>query len=180
MQYSIPLPVNFHAEQIRERVNQRRALFDAHAGLVHKSFVYNEQDHIYAPFYVWKDMDKAQGFLMDELFQGVIDSFNRQRVRTWFVLSMLQGSKNLTPSYAMREIDLIAPEERLGHFAASEKNMQAELQASHPSLCFHVSALDAERWEVMRFSLWADKAGAAKPHSDCFQPYDVLHVSAPL
>lgn len=179
MQYSIPLPANFGGEQVRERVSQRRALFDAHAGLLHKSFIYNESDHLYAPFYVWKGVEPAQDFLMDDLFRGVVETFSRHRVRSWIVLSMAYGNKQVKPAYALRETDLIAAEESLKGFKAQEQKQQAALLAD-PNLYLHLVALDADRWEVMRYSLWKDRAAAPEPRSDCFQTYDVLHVSEPV
>ena len=179
MQYSIPLPANFDAERIYERVNARRTLFDGHAGLLHKSFIYSEEDHLYAPFYVWKSADEAQAFLLDDLFKGVVDAFSRHRVRSWIVLSLAYGNKELKPAHAQREIDAVPAEEPLPRFCAREKEAQSKLLAD-PALYFHVLALDADRWELMRYSLWRDKESAARAGlPDCVQNYKVLHVSEP-
>lgn len=180
MQYSVPLPVNYDADKIRERVNTRRALFDEHAGLVHKSFIYSAEDHLYAPFYVWKDAGEAQAFLLDELFKGVIETFSRRRVRSWIVLSLRYGDKVITPTYARHEIDPIAPEVRLNEWAEQERQAQAAQLNTHPGLYMHLIALDADRWEVLRYSLWESRESAPKPGTDCYQGYDVLHVSEPL
>lgn len=178
MQYSIPLPHTMDAAQIRARVEKRKPLFDNHKGLVHKSFVYSEKDHVYAPFYVWKDIEQAQHFLLDELYQGVIESFGRHRVRSWLVIGYGMGNKKCVPTHALREIDSIAPE-RLSLFSMREKEHQNEMLATHKNLCMHVTALDADRWELMRFSLWGCPLpdSGFEPKSDCLQHYDVLHVS---
>lgn len=178
MQYSIPLPHTMDAEKIRERVARRKALFDNHKGLLHKSFVYSAVDHVYAPFYVWKDIAQAQHFLLDELYQGVIESFGRHRVRSWLVIGYAEGNKKAMATHALREIDSVAPE-RLSVFSEREINHQHALIAKHPTLCLHVTALDADRWEVMRFSLWSgdSKDAGFAPQSDCLQQYEVLHVS---
>ncbi len=178
MQYSIQLPDNYGSEQIRARVESRSRLFDGHGGLVHKTFLYNEQDRLYAPFYVWKDVIEAQRFLMDDLFKGVIEAFSRHRVRSWFVVHMAYGNRGITPTHALREIDVIAPEEKLGDFLAREKAEQdAHLKSGN--LYMHLIAIDADRWEILRFGLWKDKACSARPNSDTFQCYEVLHVSEP-
>jgi len=178
MQYSIPLPANYDAARIRERVTSRRALFDDHAGLLHKSFIYSEADHVYAPFYVWKDVSEARNFLLDDLFAGVVDAFSRHRVRSWLVLSMGYGNRDITPAYALREVDAMTAEEKLPHFAQAERVRQKALLAN-PNLYMHLVALDADRWQVMRYSLWKDAASAGKHSGDCLQSYDVLHVSEP-
>jgi hypothetical protein len=178
MQYSIPLPHTMDAAKIRERVERRKPLFDNHKGLLHKSFVYSAEDHVYAPFYVWKDVSEAQHFLLDELYQGVIESFGRHRVRQWLVIGYAVGNKKAQATHALREIDPVAPE-RLSLFSEREKQHQAEMIAKHKELCLHVTALDADRWEVMRFSLWncPIKEAKFKAKSDCLQHYEVLHVS---
>ena len=178
MQYTIQLPQGFSAEDIRERVNARRSLFDAHKGLLHKSFIYNDDEKLYAPFYVWKNVGEARDFLFDDLFKGVIDAFSRHRVRSWYVVNIIHGNRALTPTYALREVDSIAPEEKLANHLADEKAAQAAL-LSNPNLYMHLVALDAERWEVLRFSLWKDKESAEKPASDAYTPFEVLHVSEP-
>jgi hypothetical protein len=178
MQYSIQLPVNYDAALIRSRVNERSKLFDDHDGLMHKSFLYNEKDNIYAPFYVWKDVIEAQKFLLDDLFKGVIETFSRCRVRSWFVIHMAYGDRGVKPSFARREVDIIAAEERLDRFLQQEKEAQDSVLGD-PNLYMQLVALDADRWEVLRFSLWKDKASAARPASDSYIDYEVLHVSEP-
>jgi len=178
MQYSIQLPLNYDVAKIRERVGSRSKLFDDHAGLVHKSFLYNDHDKLYAPFYVWKDVIEAQKFLLDDLFKGVIDTFSRHRVRSWFVIHMNYGNRKLKPAFALREVDIIAAEEKLPVFLQHEKEEQDKL-LKNPNLYMQLVALDADRWEVLRFSLWKDKVSAEKPHSDSFLEYEVLHVSEP-
>ena len=178
MQYSIQLPDGYGDAQIRARVDQRSKLFDGHGGLVHKSFLYNNRERLYAPFYVWKDVVEAQQILLDDLFKGVIEAFSRHRVRSWYVIHMAYGDRALKPAFCYREVDIIAPEERLDRFLAQEKEEQARL-IKDPRLYMQVVGLDADRWEIVRYSLWQDKACARKPGSDSFQEYEVLHVSEP-
>ncbi len=178
MQYSIQLPVNYDVAQIRSRVNTRSKLFDDHSGLVHKSFLYNEQEKLYAPFYIWKDVVEAQKFLLDDLFKGVVDTFSRCRVRSWFVIHSAYGTRDIVPTFALREVDSIDPEEKLDIFLAHERKEQLELLKDE-NLYMHIVALDADRWEVVRFSLWKDRASAPKAFSDSYIPYEVLHVSEP-
>src|SRR4051812_26656012 len=108
MQYSIPLPENYGIARVRQRVESRKALFDGHGGLVHKSFLYNEKENLYAPFYVWKDMGQAQAFLLDDLFKGVVKVFSRCRVRSCSPAHMAYGTRDIKhPSFARREVDAI-------------------------------------------------------------------------
>ena len=178
MQYSIHLPVNYDAALIHQRVNERKALFEDHDGLMHKSFLYNEKDKVYAPFYVWKDVTQAKDFLIDDLFQGVTETFSRHRVRSWFVLSMAYGNRKIKPTYAQREVDILSPEETIKQHVAREQDLQKGL-LQNPNLYMHLVALDAACWEILHFSLWKDKESAITPHSDSSQSYEVLHVTEP-
>jgi Domain of unknown function (DUF4865) len=174
MQYSISLPIGYDTALVRERVKKRSKLFQGLAGMKHKSYLLSEADHIYAPFYIWSDVAQARQFLFDDLFSGVVQAFRRPRVRTWMVLDAVYGTDKSQPRFAMREADIIPPEENLEALFKREKEAQAEI-ASHKNLHFHAIALDAERWELLRYSLWKNEASAAPPTSDCVQTYEVLH-----
>jgi hypothetical protein len=174
MQYSIELPYHYDTNLVRARVKERVALFKGVPGLLHKSYLLNEEDKIYAPFYVWSDVAEARKFLFDDLFRGVITAFRRPRVRTWMVMDSITGNPALTPRFARRESDIIAPEEHdLEGLFRRETEAQTKLK-SHPALYFHMVALDAERWELVRYSLWRDEASAPPSHADITLPYEVL------
>ncbi|MBN8531982.1 MAG: DUF4865 family protein [Alphaproteobacteria bacterium] len=179
MQYTIHLPRDYDSALIRARVEQRSKLFDNLPGLAHKTFLFSEQDNIYAPFYIWKDYNAAQKFLMDDLFKGVIETFSRPRVRTWSVLASLYGNRAHQPTFCVMEGDLIAPDEKLPALLERERKNQEKLKEKHDGLYFHAIALDADRWEIIRYSLWRDRKSAAKLDADIIQHYDVLHVSEP-
>jgi len=174
MQYSIELPFAYDTSLIRNRVESRCKLFDGLPGLVHKSYLFSEADKIYAPFYIWSDVALARKFLFDDLFQGVIETFRRPRVRSWMVLESVYGNVSFEPGFAIREADMIAPEDNLEALFAREIREQQALCAN-PNLHFHALALDSERWELVRYSLWRDAASAVMPSADCVQTYDVLH-----
>lgn len=176
MQYTIPLPVGYDKEKIRERVGVRSRLFDGHGGLAHKSFLYNDAEKLYAPFYIWKNVVEARDFLMDDLFKGVIEAFSRHRVRSWFVIQIGYGDETIKPTYALREIDAVPTDMRLDKYMTEEKKHQEEL-LSNPNLYMHVIALDADRWEIIHFSLWKDKASAGRPKGDSHMAFEVLHVT---
>lgn len=178
MQYTIQLPSDFDEEQVRKRVTERSKIFDGLDGLMHKSFLFNSNDHIYAPFYIWNSVEAAKSFLLNDLFSGVIDTFNRPRVRSWSVISTAYGNKNTTPKFAIREADLISPNANLSKMAELEKQQQQEL-SSNPNLYFQAVALDADRWEIIRYSLWESEQVAVHSGADMVQTYEVLHVSEP-
>lgn len=179
MQYSIQLPKDYDDAKILGRVSERSKLFDDLVGLHHKAFLYNPEDKLYAPFYVWNDIAEARQFLLDSLFRGVMETFKRPRVRSWVVTSQNYGNRTLKPSHAVREIDSVPTGQDMEALVAAENTLQRELLAD-PNLYFHLTAFDPDRWEVIRYSLWKDAACTPKFGSDCIQTYRVLHVSEPV
>lgn len=175
MQYTIQLPTDYDMKAIENRVEERKPLFDKVPGLVHKSYLANFEDKLYAPFYIWNDITKLRDFLLDDLFHGVTTSFNRPRVRSWTVLNQQRGQFSGQPQHAVREADPISPDESLEALFEREKAAQQKL-LQHPALYLSVLGLDADRWEVLRYQIWQDEASAATPHGDTVQPYRVLHV----
>jgi hypothetical protein len=175
MQYTIQLPVDYDMKAIEERVEQRKPLFDSLPGLVHKSYLANSEDKIYAPFYIWDDITQMSNFLLDNLFRGVTSSFCRPRVRTWAVLSQQKGKFEGRPGFAVREADPICPHEALEELVEREKKQQEKLLAN-PNLHFTILGLDPDRWEVLRYHLWKDESSAAPLNGDMIQTYQVLHA----
>jgi hypothetical protein len=178
MQYSIPLPADYDDKLITQRVEQRSKLFDDLDGLLHKAFLYNAKDKLYAPFYVWQNMAQARQFLLDQLFRGVMESFKRPRVRNWVVVDQAYGNRNLRPTHAIREIDAIPAGQDIESLLKAEQASQQEMLKDE-NLYYHLTAIDPDRWEIIRYHLWLNAASAPKLGSDCIQTYDVLHVSEP-
>ena len=178
MQYTIQLAADFGVERIRERVNARGPLFDKFPGLAHKSYLFNHQHALYAPFYIWNSHDAARDFLLGSLFVSVMETFGRPRVRTWNVIAYDIIDAAVAPRYAVREVDSIASEDHLGTLAEQERDHHRAL-AGTDGLHSHAVALDADRWELVRYSLWRDESCALKVRADSVQPYEVLHLSTP-
>jgi heme-degrading monooxygenase HmoA len=179
MQYSISLSDDFGTQKIRARVQARYSLFDKMPGLAHKSYLFNASDRLYAPFYIWRSHDAAREFLLSEIFQDVSDTFRRPRVRMWSVLSYDVWDSSMMPTFAVREVDAVSAEQRLAGIAQIEQRAHEALRGK-PGLHSHAVALDADRWELVRFSLWRNEAAARHNlTADTVQTYDVLHLSTP-
>lgn len=179
MQYSIRLSDDFGTQKIRARVQARYNLFDKMPGLAHKSYLFNATDRLYAPFYIWRSHEAAREFLLSDIFQDVSDTFRRPRVRMWNVFCYDVFDSAITPTFAVREVDPVSAEQRLAAMAAAERQAHGLLHGK-AGLHSHAVALDADRWELVRFSLWRDEAAVRdKVTADTVQTYDVLHLSTP-
>lgn len=182
MQYSIRLTATDDVQKIRDRVQDRGKLYDPLDGLVMKSFLLNEAEMNYAPFYVWKTEDDWRHFVFSELFADIRRTFGRPRVRTWFVLHFSHGDPTVKPGLAKREVDAVAEEEIMTDLLAREGDRHLKA-LDDEGLHSHVVALDADRWELVRYSLWRDRdaldAARRDGESDCVNTYEVLHLSEP-
>ncbi len=178
MQYTIHLPHDFTAKAVRERVEKRRELFDTLPGMRHKAFLFDAAEHIYAPFYIWENLQSTKQFLLEDLFKGVVSSFSRPRVRGWMVLDCGNGNPDILPTFCLQESDAIPLEKNLQELQEEEIKFQKKLR-TNPDVYLSAVAIDADRWEVMRYTLWKDKTSATKSTHDRVLSYDVLHISEP-
>lgn len=178
MQYTIRLANEFDLGRIKKRVAKRRHLFDDLPGLTQKSFLVNAELGTYAPFYVWSSHEKARQFLLGDLFSDVIKSFGRPRVRLWGILYFGQTASLAPPTFAVRCVEALSVDAELTEIGEAEAVRHAKAMAT-PGLYSHAVALDADRWEIVRYSLWQDRESAGKVDGDCIDTYDVLYVTAP-
>jgi hypothetical protein len=179
MQYTIRLARDFSVQRIRERVEARHCLFDDLPGLIHKTFLFNEREGLYAPFYVWECNTPARDFLTGPLFQGLVANFGRPRVRCWSILEFKDMSPSACVEKALKEVDSIAAEEDLGALKSREREIHRTM-LEKPGLGCHLVGLDPDRWELMRYSTWTAGAMPAESDVDLREVYDVLHLSRPV
>jgi hypothetical protein len=177
MQYTVRVPSGFDLAKADDHVHQRLPLFENFDGLILKLYLFDPQDGLYAPVYVWRDMDAAQRFLVGDLFHGVVASFGRPRVRSWQILDFYRSDGSSASGMACREVDQVEDGESVATIVEREKALH-ETQIRSPGLAVRISALDPDRWEIARFSVW--NSGEALPSSDadCRNTYQVLAFSA--
>ena len=178
MQYTIRLAGDYDYARVRERVERRRPLFDGLDGLVHKSYLFSESDRIYAPFYVWKCEDAAREFLTGDLFQDLVETFGRPRVRCWGVLAFGGSARGGHPTVAVKELDSVAAEENLSRLVGRERERH-DAAMETPGLCFHLAGLDPDRWQLMRYSAWRDPGAVRKCDTDAVECYQILQLCRP-
>lgn len=178
MQYTIRLAGDFDLDALRERVQRRKPLFDVVDGLLHKAYLFNPTQLIYAPFYIWRSDDEARAFLTGDLFRDLIDTFGRPRVRTWNVLAFGANPAHGTePVVAVKELDIVAAEQDLA--GLTQQEIQRHDRAlGLKGLCFHVTAIDPDRWELMRYSAWCDASQVKNCDADVVETFDILKLCA--
>ena len=177
MQYTVRAPSGFDLVKAGEHVHQRLPLFENLDGLVLKLYLFDPQDGLYAPVYIWRDMEAAQRFLIGDLFQGVVASFGRPRVRSWQILDFYQADTNISSGSACREIDQVEDGEKLSTIVKRE-NVVHRSQIGQPGILIRLSALDPDRWEIVRFSVWSSETAMPPCEADCRNIYHLLALSA--
>ena len=173
MQYTVRLPEEFDETQIRKHVAVRSPLFNGFPGLRHKFYLYDAEENVYAPFYIWENAQYAQEFLLDNLFNGVSQKFGRPRVRSWQVVAFDYGELKEDPGYMRSAIDKVPSNESVGMQMEKEKARHDKVLAS-PGLYMHMVLLDPDRWEVGHFSFWGKAEQAPPINADCIDEYAVL------
>lgn len=175
MQYTIWLAGDYDLDLLRDRVARRKPLFDNVEGLLHKAYLFNPDQAIYAPFYVWQSDDAARAFLTSDLFGDLVETFGRPRVRCWGVVAYSGNPQAGEPSLAIKETDTIAAEVSLPELCRREVALHQEA-LNDAGACFHLTGLDPDRWELMRYSVWCDESQVQKCDSDTVETYDILQL----
>lgn len=173
MQYSMRLPQNFDVQSVYERVSSRSPLFANLPGLSHKFYLYDHEEHFYAPLYIWQDHQAAHQFVMEDLFSGFVDTFGRPRVRTWNVLEFDYGQADIVPKFVCSSLDKVDPNNNLQQMADTESLRHQRLLCAR-NIYANLILLDTDRWELARFSFWANKSDAIADNSDCRYDFDVI------
>lgn len=170
MQYAMRFPAGLEAA--KARVQARNPKFTGRSGLDHKFYLYDAQENIYAPIYLWHDHEAAQRFLLDPLFAEVIGTLGRPRVRSWMALSFVRGAAEADPVWACVEIDKVAPKDDIAVLAQREEAENLAM-AKKPALFARLIGLDPDRWEITRFSFWS-RRGDIESDADCTLSFDVI------
>ncbi|WP_169544872.1 DUF4865 family protein [Sneathiella aquimaris] len=173
MQYTVRLPSEYDAQMVNDRVSMRGPMFDGCPGLAHKFYLYDREEHVYAPFYIWENSQAAQNFLMNTLFEDVVEDFGRPRVRSWQILNFGYGRSTIAPKKMLSEVDKVCEKQNLTTLKTHEQANHLKM-LKNDDLFAHMVLLDPDRWEISRVSLWSRKDEAYKTRADCVSEYEVL------
>ena len=183
MQYRITLPAAFDMAVVRARVAGTGHLLDAYPGLGVKAFLIREQGvdgstvNEYAPFYLWADSAGAASFLWSGVgFTAIVRDFGRPTVQTWVGGTSRSARTDLGAArYAVRSTRALGVDtDVVAAAAAADAHSAAAVQ--DPAVLLAAYGIDPQRWELVTFTLHADRPADVPADAALFQ---VLHVSAP-
>lgn len=180
MQYELTLPADYDMDIVRARVARKGHLLDDWPGLALKAYLMRERGvdgspvNQYAPFYLWNTVEGMNAFLWGGGFQGVSDDFGRPAVQQWTGLAHQAGGAAGSPAtVAVRRREQVPDGIVLSAFMA-DAVAETERLAGEDGAVLAAAAVDARRWELVHFSLWAHDT----PKADG-EVYRVLHLSSP-
>lgn len=180
MQYELTLPADYDMGVIRARVARVGHLLDEWEGLGLKAYLMRERGahgspvNQYAPFYLWDTVAGMNSFLWGGAFQGLSDDFGRPSVRQWTGLALEEGGAAGSPALvAVRRRQPVPDGVELAEVMGDAVREAGRLAAQDGAV-LAAAVVDAGRWELLHFSLWAHDT--PKADGDVFQ---VLHLSAP-
>ncbi|WP_191485053.1 DUF4865 family protein [Pseudomonas sp. FEN] len=178
-QYSHRLPALYDMGLIRRRAAELGPLWDDTPGLLLKAFIAEErglfgaQANLYSSVYLWSDPSAAAGFLMDERFQRVIDSFGRPDIEAWLPLDLQLG--RAAPARALyREVLPVDPEADHVRLLATEVERNRALVRQDDTIALFL-ALDTAAWRLIRITLSA----SAPDRRRAGKAYEVLYLAQP-
>ena len=97
MQYQVGLPADYNMQIIRDRVKKTGHLMDGFAGLEFKAYLIREKSkgagrNVYAPFYVWRNIDGMRSFCWGEPgYSAIVRDFGRQPIQDWTIHRIVRG-----------------------------------------------------------------------------------------
>ena len=95
MQYQVGLPADYNMQIIRDRVRKTGHLMDGFAGLEFKAYLIREKSkgagrNVYAPFYVWRNIDGMRSFCWGEPgYSAIVRDSAVSRFRTGLFIASL-------------------------------------------------------------------------------------------
>jgi hypothetical protein len=178
MQYEVPLPADYDMQIIRDRVRRTGHLMDGFGGLRFKAFLIREKAagaaaNVYAPFYVWDDVDGMRAFCWGEPgFSAIVRDFGRPPIRDWTVVDVVDGPARPDRARSLTATTLPMPEGVAPSQVVGELTRDFLAQPTDTTV-HRVAAVDVGTWQVLLVELStaepAQRPGVAT--------YEVLHVS---
>ena len=111
-QYSFTLPADYDMDRIEQRIRDNGHRLNGFDGLAMKLYLYARKDdpeycsdlNLYAPLYLWQNVEGVNRFLESEGFAALSAHFGRPTVDIWLVEDAVVLANNENPSFATRRI----------------------------------------------------------------------------
>ncbi len=183
MQYSFALPADYDMTIIDRRIAEKGHLLDNFPNLIFKAYLTarrgggsQNQENLYAPFYVWEHADGLNDFLCGDGFVGLTQSFGWPVVNTWFVWKAELSADVASAVCATREMRTTAPHSSLADLRKLESE-EASGDVERGGALASIAAFEPTTWTRIRFQLWGERQPIMSVNG--VQTYDIGHISTP-
>lgn len=180
MQYNIKLPSDYDMDIIKNRVRDNGFKTDGFQDLEMKAYLIAEKGkhgnkyNEYAPFYLWRDTEGLNQFLLGGPFNNILNSFGWTNVSTWQVMhSELKKSEDI--QYAMIKKTHIKPCDDFNVFV-KEKTENFTLTIKTSDVTANIIAYNPTTWEVCEFLMSKDLEKLKRSANDSLI-YKLHHLS---
>ena len=174
MQYTIGFPADYDMAGIDQRIRDKGPSLDGFPHLRFKAYLSaRKAEKLYAPFYLWDDIEGLNDFLCGPGFAVLSRDLGRPSVQTWSVWSAEQGTDLRRAKFATREISAIEKGADLSQLRKAAVT-QAQDAIDDGALASTVG-FDPTGWTKLHFQLWQTPPTVG----DAVQVYDVGYVALP-
>jgi hypothetical protein len=180
MQYGFVLPADYDMAIIRRRIAERGHATDGLPGLAFKAYLWAERggrlpsrDNLYAPFYLWRDVEGMNAFLGGPGFARLAQDFGRPVVQVWPVWRAGVAEALAQAACASCEIEAMPPGTDLGELVRRSSE-EADVAVSRDGALAAVDAFEPAGWRRLRLRLWPEPPAQAA--AGC-QLYEVGRIS---
>lgn len=161
MNYRFVLPADYDMAVIRQRIASKGHLLDGFPELEFKAYLYADihsqtwpaTQNVYAPFYLWQGTGGMRQFLCGSGFAVLQGDFGRPDVLSWIPLCQHVSTSVQQARFAVRELSAIPPSRPLAELEQQQLQWLGEQQQR--GALASISAFDPQRWQLLRFTLWA-------------------------
>lgn len=179
MQYQVGLPADYNMQIIRDRVKKTGHLMDGFAGLEFKAYLIREKSkgagrNVYAPFYVWRNIDGMRSFCWGEPgYSAIVRDFGRQPIQDWTIHRIVKGPISYADAHSLTLTTVSLPVD-IAPSLCLDSVTQDFLNSVADSTVTLVTAVDVTNWNAIFVELSNRESDQSMTSS---LSYEVLHVS---
>lgn len=155
MQYRFCLPKDYDMSIIRRRIEEKGHLFDGITGLKVKTFLTASgsdpnAENLYAPFYVWDEVEAMNSFFMGEAFKSVSSAFGWPPVELWSGLAWQKKGDTAGLCWARKTVTQIPRYTDLKDIRSEQERRCDEAYNENEDLIYF-SGYDPGNWTLVEF-----------------------------
>ena len=177
LQYETPLPDDFNAKSIKERVSELAPAFDRMAGILVKFYGLNERPEAplneYVSTYIWRNPVALREFLEGDRFGNYSEAFARPNARIWLPHDISGDFEEIQQTrFLLKQTFGIPRKTSVGKFLGTWQN-----RPLLPSAIVRVIGFDSATWELVELTALRERPDLNNTINGHL--YTIVHISKP-